>query len=327
VKETPVNTYKLTWICSLMVAVSSLVACGGGGGNPGTCQGSTLVCQADSGTNQTTASGNSASAQSSSSSASFANVCTLAGQQQFTRAYLNETYLWYREVPNLSSSLYSTVQDYFYALLTPALDSSGARKDRFSFIASAADANSLSTGANVGYGADWVRDSAGRLRITQVAPGSVAATAGLARGGEMVSFIGGTNDLFPNVAGASITFSYRPTLTSPERAVTLNAAPLVDDPVPQSKVITTATGQRVGYVLFNAHTQGAQDKLIDTLSGMVTAGLSTMVLDMRYNGGGYVYTALSLATMLSGPSNENKVFERLQFNDKRPQDTAESTFV
>lgn len=333
------TTYKATWIASLIIAVSSLAACGGGGGNPGVCQGSALVCQANSGSNQPAAanatqsspsdagSGNSASTQNLSSSQSLADSCTLSGQQQFTRSYFNETYLWYQEVPNASPTLFSTVQDYFYALLTPALDNSGTRKDRFSFIAPAADADSLATGASVGYGADWVRDSAGRLRVTQVAPGSPAALAGLARGGEAVSLIGGSGNLYPNLAGASITFSYRPTPTSPERAVTLNARPLVDDPVPQSKVITTTSGQRVGYVLFNAHTQGAQDKLIDTLSGMVTTGLNTMVLDMRYNGGGFVYTALSLATMLSGSSNENKVFERLQFNDKRPQDTAESTFV
>jgi carboxyl-terminal processing protease len=342
-KETTVNTYKVMWIGSLIVAVSTLVACGGGGGNPGVCQGSALVCQTNSGSSQTaapaaapsavlstpsdTGSANSTSTQSDPSSESLANICTLSGQQQFSRSYLNETYLWYQEIPNASPSLFSTVQDYFYALLTPALDSSGARKDRFSFIASAADADSLSTGANVGYGADWVRDSLGRLRITQVAPSSPAASAGLVRGGEAVTLISGSGDLYPNAAGASITFSYRPTPNSPQRAVTLNAVPLVDDPVPQSKIITSASGKRVGYVLFNAHTQGAQDKLIDTISGMANAGLSTMVLDLRYNGGGFVYTALSLATMLSGPSNENKVFERLQFSDKRAQDTAESTFL
>jgi carboxyl-terminal processing protease len=334
-KEAAVNIHKIVWTSTLIASALALVGCGGGGGNPGACQGSALVCQPNTGSSQTpspnaAAAGsgsNSASTQSSSSSASLANLCTLSGQQQFTSAYLNETYLWYQEIPNVSPSLFSTVEDYFYALLTPALDSSGARKDRFSFIVPAADADSLSTGANVGYGADWVRDSAGRLRVTQVAPGSPAALAGLARGGEAVSLIGGNGSLYPNAAGASITFSYRPTPASPQRAVTLNAVPLVDDPVPQSKVITTTSGQRVGYVLFNAHTEGAQDKLIDTLSGMVTAGLSTMVLDMRYNGGGYVYTALSLATMLSGPNNENKVFERLQFSDKRAQDTAESTFT
>ena len=317
-KKATVNVYKALWTGTLIASALTLVGCGGGGGNPGACQGSALVCQSNS--------GGSASTEPIASSGSFANICTLNAEQQFARSYLNETYLWYPEIPNASPSLYSTVQNYFYALLTPALDSSGARKDRFSFIASAADADSLSTGANVGYGADWVRDSAGRLRVTQVAPGSPASIAGLARGGEAVSLISGGGSLYPNVLGASITFSYRPTLTSPQRPVTLNAVALVDDPVPQSKVITIPSGQRVGYVLFNAHTQGAQDKLIDTLSGMAGAGLSTMVLDLRYNGGGFIYTALSLATMLSSPSNENKIFERLQFSDKRAQDTAQSTF-
>jgi carboxyl-terminal processing protease len=318
-----VNIYKKMWAGTFIASALALAGCGGGGGNPGTCQGSALVCAPNAGS--TSAQPNATSTDTDSES--LANVCTLSGQQQFTRSYLNETYLWYQEIPSVSSSQFTTVPDYFYALLTPALDSSGARKDRFSFIASGADADSLSTGVNVGYGADWVSDSADRLRITQVAPGSPAAIAGLVRGGEAVSFVSSNNSLYPNAAGASITFSYRPSPTSPERVVTLNAAPLVDDPVPQSKIITTASGQRVGYVLFNAHTRGAQDKLIDTLSGMATAGLSTMVLDLRYNRGGFLYTALSLATMLSGPSNENKVFERLQYSDKRAQDTAESTFT
>lgn len=264
-KETTMNTYKVKWPASLAVALIALVACGGGGGNPGICQGSALVCQPNSGGSQTaastasqTGSGNSTSTQSNGSSESLANICTRTGEQQFARSYVNETYLWYREIPNASPSLFSTVQDYFYALLTPALDSSGARKDRFSFIASVADADSLATGANVGYGADWVRDSAGRLRVTQVAPGSPAAIAGLERGGEAVSLISGSGNLYPNAPGASITLRYRATPASPERAVTLNAAPLVDDPVPQSQVFTTPNGQRVGYVLFNAHTLGAR---------------------------------------------------------------------
>jgi carboxyl-terminal processing protease len=340
-KVIAVKSYKATRIASLIVAVIALGACGGGGGNPGVCQGSSLVCSSSGNANSNNsappsaapaspaATGSNSSVPSGAipSSESVANICTLSGQQQFTRSYLDETYLWYQEIPNVAPSQFTTVQDYFYASLTQARDSSGAQKDRFSFIAPAADADSLSTGANIGYGVDWVRDSANRLRITQVAAGSPSAAAGLVRGGQLVSLIAGNGDLFPNAAGASITFSYRPTLTSPERVVTLNAAPVVDDPVPQSKVFTTATGQRAGYVLFNAHTQGAQDKLIDTLSGMASAGLQTVVLDLRYNGGGFIYTALSLATMLSGPSNENRVFERLQFSDKRQQDTADSTFT
>jgi carboxyl-terminal processing protease len=228
----------------------------------------------------------------------------------------------------VNAANFSSVEDYFYALLTPVLDSSGAKKDRFSFITSATSADSLSSGVGAGYGAGWVLDSANRIRIGQIEPNSPAAAAGLVRGGELIR--GTTNpgsNLYPSQVGATLTFAYRPTPTSATRSVTMVATTVQEDPVPQVKAFVTASGKNVGYILFNAHTQGAQDKLITAVRNLSSVGLQSIVLDMRYNGGGFIYTALSLATMLSGTGSENKVFERLQYNDKRPQETASSTFI
>jgi hypothetical protein len=81
----------------------------------------------------------------------------------------------------------------------------------------------------------------------------------------------------------------------------------------------------VAYLLFNAHTSGAQDRLIPAIQAAQAAGVQDVVLDLRYNGGGYLYTALSLSSMLTGSAADGKVFEQLRFNDKRTAETDAST--
>ena len=47
------------------------------------------------------------------------------------------------------------------------------------------------------------------------------------------------------------------------------------------------------------------------------------MLDLRYNGGGYLYIANELAFMIAGPARTSgQVFERLRYNDKRSSDNA-----
>lgn len=114
------------------------------------------------------------------------------------------------------------------------------------------------------------------------------------------------------------------------------AAPLSLDPrlladhtnfVPVTKVVTSPGGRRAGYIQFNDHDLGAQDDLIASFRQLQTAGVQDLVLDLRFNSGGFLYIANTAASMVTGPSAEGKVFERLQFNDKRPDETASSTFL
>jgi C-terminal processing protease CtpA/Prc len=105
----------------------------------------------------------------------------------------------------------------------------------------------------------------------------------------------------------------------------LTTAPVQEDPLPLTEMLTTSAGRRVAYLQFNAHTTGAQDKLIPALQAAQSAGAQDVVLDMRYNGGGYLYTALSLASMLAGPDADGHVFEQERFNDKLADYSQQST--
>ena len=75
----------------------------------------------------------------------------------------------------------------------------------------------------------------------------------------------------------------------------------------------------VGYMLFNDHIATAEDQLINAIQTLSNGAVTDLVLDIRYNGGGFLDLASELAFMIAGPGRTTgKTFELLQFNDKHP---------
>ena len=90
---------------------------------------------------------------------------------------------------------------------------------------------------------------------------------------------------------------------------------------------TTAGGRRFGYIQFNDHEVGAQDQLIAAFRQLRDAGVQDLVLDLRANSGGFLYIAVTAASMVTGPTKAGQVFERLRYNDKRTAESDASTLV
>lgn len=263
---------------------------------------------------------------------------TLADQKNWLRSWKDENYLWYRELPVLNSAAYGTATSYYDALVTPVRipDSTvnPSLKDRFSWWQStAAYEQSAVGGASFGYGIRWSFVSTfppRKLIVATVTPNSPAAVAGVQRGDSVLSIDGVDlvygNDvntlnrgLSPSASGETHRFVLAPAVGGTNRDVQLTATSVVTEPVPVSGVAQTPTG-KVGYVaLTTFSTNSAEAALVNAFAGLQATGVSDLVLDLRYNGGGLVLISSELAYMIAGPSRTaGKVFSRDKFNDKLP---------
>lgn len=248
---------------------------------------------------------------------------SLDDEKSFLRAWTDDLYLWYREVPNADPKQYATAIDYFNVLKTPAITPSGNPKDRFHFTSPTAQWEQLSqSGVEAGYGVQWVLIAARpprKLVVAYVEPGSPAAGK-IDRGADIqkidgVAVVDGSPaplnaGLFPASVGDTHTFEFKD-VAGATHTVALTSANVTHQPVQNVK--TLAGG--VGYMLFNDHLATAEKALVDAVTQL--QGVNDLVLDIRYNGGGYLDIASELAYMIAGPGpTASKFFEQTKFNDK-----------
>jgi hypothetical protein len=319
-------------------ALAALGACGGGGGGSGIAVPlATAPATGDAVVPSSLVAGQCAAPRNGvdpDTGAAFPDrQGTVDSEKAWVRGWIDETYLWFDEVPtNLVAANYATPIDYFNVLKTPALTASGRPKDRFHFTADTASYRALTqSDITIGYGFELAFLSAAPPRDVRVAflePGSPAAQQGIVRGTKLIAIDGIDVAAGTNVAGlnaalnpAAVGESHDFTLRAPdgsERAVSLTAASITRTPVQNVKTIATAGGT-VGYMLFNDHLATAEAQLIGAANQFNGAGISDLVIDMRYNGGGLLDLASELAYMVAPDAATNgTVFERMQFNRKNP---------
>lgn len=323
----------------LALAVLSLGACGGGGGDNGGGSGGLSPGQLAP---------SSTYAQQCAPTNTLSPVSQRRGsldlEKKWLRSYMDESYLWYDQVPSVNAGLppfsddgdvMSSMNAYFNALLTPQRTLSGKYVDQFSFAMPTADWIALTRqGVDVGYGVIWaVSYQPNSAVVAWVAPGSAAELAGVQRGDRlgsidntMVTALDATafyESVFPPSAGTAHRFKFTRAsgVNGPDTLLTAAAVALA--PVPIVQTFATPSGP-VGYVLFNAHDVPAEAALIDAVKQLKAAGITDLVLDLRYNRGGYLFIASELAYMVAGPSRTSgRTFEKLTYNAKRTADNAQ----
>jgi carboxyl-terminal processing protease len=309
-------------LCAILLLLSLLSSCGGGGGSAGNCVGSDAVCHPSSSSTDP-GSGSTSNASSFGSPTELANICTVDGEKQWVRAHLDDVYLWYNEIVDVDRFQYSTPEDYFTALLVRS-------HDRFSFAESQAKIDSFfQSGEEVGYGVELVLVD-NHLRAAYVEPNTPAAGQGITRGAEITG-INGTPigdlshevqvaALYPTTAGATNQFTILDAGSTGPRTVTMTSATITHAPVLQSGILAVGD-KHIGYIVFNDHIATAEDPLVAAFSQFQQSGIDDLVLDLRYNGGGFLYLASEVATMIGGPSLPGQTFEQLRFNARHPEKT------
>ena len=160
--------------------------------------------------------------------------------------------------------------------------------------------------------------------VTVVYKDSPAEKAGLKRGDVIVRINGipmTTIDYYKLITeGFLYSSSCELTLLDTEtgdlgRKVSMTAVKMYENPVVFHSVFDIE-GKKVGYLVFTSFTLKAIDDLLTVFEQFRNAGISELILDLRYNGGGYVKTEEVLASMLAPKANvqAGDLFEQEIYN-------------
>jgi carboxyl-terminal processing protease len=295
---------------SILALAALLSACGGGGG-------STPVVSLPPGGGGATPTPTPVS-----------TTCSLQNRQNWAFDQINEWYLFPETLPaGLSPAPYASVQDYIDALTATAR---GQGRDRyFTYITSITDENAfLNSGATAGFGIRLSFDSsASRLFILEAFEGAPALAAGMDRGTEILAIGTSTSNLQtvtslfaqggagaistalgPSTAGTSRVLRFRDA-TGVETTTTVSKAGYAIQPIsPRYGVqIIDNGGTKTGYINLRTFIDSAEQQLRDAFLQFRNAGVTELVIDLRYNGGGLVRTAELFADLLGRNRFSNEV--------------------
>lgn len=252
--------------------------------------------------------------------------------ESFVYNGLNEIYLYKANVPELANDYFSSTnkKDEFLAKAASPealFDDLTASFDRFSFITD--DYNSLEESFEGMSGATGIKFGLGQISgtgnvfgiIRYVLPNTSAAEAGLARG-NIFTEIDGQKLTSSNFLGLidkeifTINVGY---VEDNQIVLTSEEATLTDDSYTENPVYISKTfdisGRKIGYLMYNSFIANFDEELNNAFGNFKAEGVTDLILDLRYNGGGSVESAKDLASMITGQFNE-KVFMKEQWNNK-----------
>ncbi len=170
------------------------------------------------------------------------------------------------------------------------------------------------------------------VRIRYASPGSPAAKAGLSRGDLITTFEGRTvgsnfdgevNFINNAMAGSSVSLAGRKKDGSAFE-VTINKAVYKSSPIYKDTILTSGS-KKIGYLAYArfSNTANSETALRNVFSDFAAGGVTDLIIDLRYNGGGYVHIAELLSNLIAPSSLNGKVMFREKFNSTMQTGKAE----
>ena len=237
-------------------------------------------------------------------------------QMYTTRKYVNQFafnvmkmyYLWTAEISDKMEGWMSNVDPIQKVLEVRYKDASGKDIDRWtqmtddyqSFVRSI-DNESLTYGYEfILYYASEKKDYLAAV-VTLVYADTPADKAGLKRG-DVIQEVDGSpipSANYQDFVKNKLLYSTSCTIGLHDgRTVRLSAVDMYCDPIHTVKAFDCG-GKKVGYLHFTAFTMPACEDLVKACNSLKAQNISELILDLRYNGGGYVQTEDVLASMLA----------------------------
>jgi carboxyl-terminal processing protease len=262
------------------------------------------------------------------------------------------TYYWYSQVPAMDpvSSQYATADALLEVMKSYSTGTGATALDRYSFLDRTGSLSSAlqdgvsevnkkisatgSLGMEVSYASDGTKTY---LYILYADKNSPAGLLGLTRGDEITAINGDTALSYDGSTGphvtkvinaiynsASVTLKVTKGRTKVAETYTLTAGSYNINPV-LFDTTYTINGQKVGYFVFytftsTINTKGAYTNtktiLDNVFASFKAAGVTNLIVDLRYNGGGSVTTAEYLDSAIAPASASGKPMYYYLYNDK-----------
>ena len=224
---------------------------------------------------------------------------------QFTANTFNDLYLWYETMPTVDLTTIKTPEEYIGKVKNSL--------DRWSFTMTYTDmVDLLDNGLTTGWGAGLGYDDQNLLRILFVYDNSAMGKAGIKRGWQIKSINAKTvalmtdsevNAAFKNASNSFVFIKN----DGSESTIQLTKGVIVINSVQYSAIYAKGV-KKIGYLVFSDFLGSSVKELNTVFDGFSHNGVTDIVLDLRYNGGGTLDCADSLIALLAGKPNKDKIY-------------------
>ncbi len=249
---------------------------------------------------------------------------------------MRKNYLWYSEIPQESKLNFDAEPEAFFRSLLSLKDGKtrNGTHHYYSYIEKNKDYvpdTRTSIDSDDTYGMEFVTfnmvDKNGkplgyyRSWVLYVLPGSPADEAGIKRG-DWLTHINGVklnqNNFTQLLKGPAIKLTILLDLADENQTkdIALSSSRKVEDNPLYCHTTLNADGKKVGYLLYNHFTTGPNgfddktydNEMKDILGEFAAQNIDEFILDLRYNGGGYLSSATILASLLVNENHKSDIF-------------------
>ncbi|MHA4847610.1 S41 family peptidase [Flavitalea antarctica] len=239
--------------------------------------------------------------------------------------YTRDIYLWYEQIPaNFNARSYTDPTKIMTAIRQYSVEPGFTKPvDRWSFAMKKTEWDNVSSGIAGDFGIDVIFRGDGDLRVKSVEKESPAGKAGVRRGWRITKLNGSSNMTSANsnaivdavFYSQSTVFEFQKpdgtSMTSTLAATTYQQNPIFLD------TVYTAGANKVGYLVFNSFlgdTSQIYNSFQRIFSRFSGENVRDVIVDLRYNGGGYVSMQEKLANYLVRPSATGQLMMKEEFN-------------
>lgn len=237
---------------------------------------------------------------------------------------MQQNYLFYEDIPAEESLDFFQTPENFLKNAASSRDQKNGTL--FSHIDSVNVSRALSSSPTFGYEAALIRTGSGdyAIRVLYTQPGSPAEEAGLKRGDWIIAANNkkiGSGDYSKYVSAPTQSYTFTLGNYNGEGFDTLGVTEIpapryIEETNLMKTSFITAGNRTVAYILYNSFGADDTETLQNMFVEIAARQPNDIILDLRYNPGGYVSTSQLLSTLLAPQNAMGQTFLNMTYNDK-----------